>query len=338
MPRRMRLRKRPEIVIFAIVAAIVGLLIANKVSHTRVVSATLTSDEQILNTVVNAAVDGKRVIKFESTVCPSEDVLDNLFPEVLKKNPYVGAEIHHYEYRYTMSGGHYKTKLKLRKPSKIAAFLTRLRVKSIAKNLNEKLDNDYDKVKATHDYLIQINKYSYIYGGAFNCLYLRSSACNGYASSFFLIMKELGIPCTCEFGSAHEWNSVCVDGVWYNIDVTWDDQDHSVVYDYFLKSDIDWQGHHHGNSNATKSLPVEGRGAYENFRLVPSYRTYANLGGILGVIILFFVFRIVRKVAAKAELRKIEKQLDCEEQARRLFEEELERKRRAFAEEDHNLY
>ena len=78
------MRKRPEIVIFVIIAAIVGLLIANKVWHTRGVSATLTSDEQILNTVVNAAVDGKRVVKFESTVCPSEAVLDNLFSEVLK--------------------------------------------------------------------------------------------------------------------------------------------------------------------------------------------------------------------------------------------------------------
>ena len=332
------MKKRPEIVLFAIVAVIAGLLIFNAVSHTRRISATLTSDEQILNAVVQAAVDGKRVVRFESTVCPSESVLDTVFAEVIKKNPYMGAELHHYEYRYTVSGSHYKTKLKFRKPSKIAAFLTRLRVKSIAKHLNEKLDNDYDKVKAVHDYLIQINKYSYIYGGAFNCLYLRSSACNGYASSFYLIMTELGIPCTCEFGDYHEWNSVCVDGVWYNIDVTWDDQDHSVIYDFFLKSNNDWQGHHHGNSNATKSLPVTGKGAYENFRLVPSYRTYANLGGILGVIVLFFVFRIVRKVAAKAELRKIEKQLDREEQARRLFEEELERKRKAFAEEDHSLY
>ena len=332
------MRKRPEIAIFILIGAIVGLLIIGKISHTRVISATLTSDEQILNAAVQAAVDGKRVVKFESTVCPSESTLDHVFSEVLKKNPYVGAELHHYEYRYIVSGSHYKTRLKFSKPSKIAAFFTRLRVKSIAKNLNNKLDSDYDKVKAVHDYLIQINKYSYINGGAFNCLYLRSSACNGYASSFFLIMQELGIPCTCEFGSNHEWNSVCVDGVWYNIDVTWDDQNHAVVYDYFLKCNNDWAGHHHGSSDAVQSLPVTGKGAYENFRLIPSYRTFANIGGIAGAVALFFLFRLIRKIAAKAELHKIEAQLDREEQARRLFEEELERKRQAFAQEDHNLY
>lgn len=34
----------------------------------------------------------------------------------------------------------------------------------------------------------------------------------------------------------HTWNLVKVDGKYYNLDVTWDDQE-NVVYTYFLRSD-----------------------------------------------------------------------------------------------------
>ena len=332
------MNKNPVLGIAIFIFVIVGLIVGNKALHTRAVSAILSSDEQILNTVVDAAVDGKTTVTFRSSVCPSESVMDNIFPRVLEKDAYIGAELHHYTYRYTMSGAYYKVKVKLSKPSKLAAYFSRIRARQIAKNLNAKLDNDYDKVKAVHDYLIQINKYSYLHGGAFNCMYLRSSACNGYAGAFYVIMKELGIPATCEFGSNHEWNRVYVDGHWYNMDLTWDDQNHRVVYDYFLKNDNDWVGHEHGGSDAPKSLEATGRMPSENFKLIPSYRTFANLGGIAFVVAMFFAFRLIRVIANKRELAKIEKQLRREEEARRIFEAELEAKRKAFSEEDHNLY
>ena len=53
---------------------------------------------------------------------------------------------------------------------------------------------------------------------------------------------------------------------------------------------------------------------------------------------MFFAFRLIRVIANKRELAKIEKQLRREEEARRIFEAELEAKRKAFSEEDHNLY
>ena len=34
-----------------------------------------------------------------------------------------------------------------------------------------------------------------------------------------------------------------MDGQWYNIDLTWDDQDDRIVYDYFLKNNIEFTNH-----------------------------------------------------------------------------------------------
>ncbi|MCR4936350.1 MAG: DUF4358 domain-containing protein [Oscillospiraceae bacterium] len=55
--------------------------------------------------------------------------------------------------------------------------------------------------------------------------------CEGYTSSFQLLMDLIGIPCLSvkghsdngrEYGE-HAWNQVLLDGDWYVVDVTWDD-------------------------------------------------------------------------------------------------------------------
>ncbi len=59
-----------------------------------------------------------------------------------------------------------------------------------------------------------------------------------------MLMNAAGIECKVIYGSTtrggyHAWNQVKVDGVWYNIDVTWDDPDSgsTIYYDYFCVSD-----------------------------------------------------------------------------------------------------
>lgn len=55
--------------------------------------------------------------------------------------------------------------------------------------------------------------------------------CEAYSRAFMLLCKKVGIPCVlvdgwgANFGSAgpHMWNNVRVDGVWYAVDVTWND-------------------------------------------------------------------------------------------------------------------
>ena len=57
--------------------------------------------------------------------------------------------------------------------------------------------------------------------------------CEGYARAFKVLCDRLGIPCVLTEGyarssksgsyQAHMWNYVCVEGVWYAVDVTWND-------------------------------------------------------------------------------------------------------------------
>ena len=53
--------------------------------------------------------------------------------------------------------------------------------------------------------------------------------CDGYSEAFQLLMNMAGIPCVhvCaypeDYGEGHRWNKVQLDGVWYNVDLTWAD-------------------------------------------------------------------------------------------------------------------
>ena len=55
--------------------------------------------------------------------------------------------------------------------------------------------------------------------------------CAGYAGVFLQMMRTLGIPTITDgtpayhTGEQHEWNRVFVDGRWYVVDVTWNDND-----------------------------------------------------------------------------------------------------------------
>ena len=121
-------------------------------------------------------------------------------------------------------------------------------VKEIAKEIEKNALNDYEKIKMTHDFLAKNVEYVTGYDGAFNALLLGKSVCNGYAASFQLIMEELRIPSVmvCSNEINHAWNCVYLEGAWYNIDVTWDDDTEKtglIYYQYFLKGQEDFWGH-----------------------------------------------------------------------------------------------
>ena len=126
------------------------------------------------------------------------------------------------------------------------------------KNLKEALDyaesfsrTEY-KAKAIHDWIILHIDYDWRYynGGMPEVSYYPEgvfiyslAVCNGYATSFQLCMDILGIPCELvkgrgrESGEGHAWNRYQLDGEWYQIDLTWDDQCGGVVYTYFNVTD-----------------------------------------------------------------------------------------------------
>lgn len=99
------------------------------------------------------------------------------------------------------------------------------------------------------DEIIKNNAYD-----AYGALVDGKAVCEGYSRAFSMLCRELDIDCVCVSGlgndSLHMWNSVCLEGKWYNVDVTWDDpdseeEDLSVFkYAFFNMNDTMFGKHH----------------------------------------------------------------------------------------------
>ena len=121
--------------------------------------------------------------------------------------------------------------------------------------------SDYEKVKYIHDYICEQGSYDYTYTNydAYSLLFNKTAVCEGYALAFYRLARAADLDCRIITGTAsgdkvvqgtisegnsdtgdnHAWNAVLVDGKWYNIDLTWDDQK-TLSYAFFLKSDSDF--------------------------------------------------------------------------------------------------
>ena len=126
---------------------------------------------------------------------------------------------------------------------------------SIKSNLNGDI---YSQILQVHNYLIDntiydSNSTTELSHGIYGTLVNNLAVCDGYAKAFKFIMDDLGISCieVCGIGQnssgkteSHAWNDILIDGVWYAVDVTWDDPiivggngklTDDLRYNYFLK-------------------------------------------------------------------------------------------------------
>lgn len=145
-----------------------------------------------------------------------------------------------------------------------------LEIYRIAEEITANCNNNKEKVKAVHDWLCKnvaydydnylsdsIPRDSYYETGV---IFNHRAVCNGYAVTFQDFMDVLGIECETISGTArnsagsvggHAWNRVKLNGVWYYIDVTWDDpvpdSGQGVVYQYkyYLVTDPTFGGNHY---------------------------------------------------------------------------------------------
>lgn len=118
--------------------------------------------------------------------------------------------------------------------------------------------SEFEKAITIHDWLTFNIDYDLTYShyDLEETLRDRTGVCQGYALAFNSMAKHAGLNCVYITGTAdngsgggyqgHAWNRVKINGVWYNVDVTWDDpvyegkkpSDHSMNgYGYFLVSD-----------------------------------------------------------------------------------------------------
>lgn len=126
-------------------------------------------------------------------------------------------------------------------------------VKSILAGLDFKRStSDYEKIRAVHDYLVRTVTYDTIHKKnegyhldttAYAAFLNGTATCQGYSVAAYRLLREAGVHCRIVTGTVadgktterHAWNLVELDGVYFNLDATWDAL--LETEDYFLKSD-----------------------------------------------------------------------------------------------------
>lgn len=125
------------------------------------------------------------------------------------------------------------------------------------KLINSLTGTDYDKIMKIHDYLVDNIEYDSTYQATgtysvYGALVGKKCVCEGYAKALKYLANSAGIKCEMMQGTAtnssgqtesHAWNCVKIDGIWYEIDATWDDpiivgngyKANTFKYRYFLK-------------------------------------------------------------------------------------------------------
>ncbi len=134
--------------------------------------------------------------------------------------------------------------------SECEAYITNLneRIREILSKA-QSAKNDYQKEKLIHDELLSGCSYKtgitgsgdgWEYFTTYGALVNGEAVCEGYAKSMQLLLTQAGLECTTVRGigdgTAHLWNYVRLDGKWYHLDPTWDDNSNEVTHEYFNMS------------------------------------------------------------------------------------------------------
>ena len=110
--------------------------------------------------------------------------------------------------------------------------------------------SEYAREKLLHDRLAARVTYDGTGANAHNAygaLMEGKAVCEGYAEAFQYLLQKAGIQSFIITGTSsnpatgipegHAWNAVRIDGRYYHVDVTWDDQGENIFYAYFNKTD-----------------------------------------------------------------------------------------------------
>ncbi len=109
---------------------------------------------------------------------------------------------------------------------------------------------EYEKEKTLHDLLA--TKVSYVSTAnahnAYGALVEGKAVCEGYAEALQCLLQRVGIQSIQVYGESrgenHAWNMVRIDGEYYLVDLTWNDQDTMLLYAYFNQtSDVFAEDH-----------------------------------------------------------------------------------------------
>ena len=133
----------------------------------------------------------------------------------------------------------------------------RKKAKAVIAEITNASMSDLEKALAIYNWMaknIEYDMEGYLSGSislecfsAYGALFDGLAVCDGYARTFIVLAEEAGLGVKYVSGLAnngetfgsHAWNQVEIDGVWYNVDITWDDVGNEIFFDYFLLSNDD---------------------------------------------------------------------------------------------------
>lgn len=131
----------------------------------------------------------------------------------------MGGDVTRVEVPYAMTESEYNSKLRQ----------TRNVIEGIAGQCKELTDKQ--KEKLIYDYIVANCVYdenAQWAGTAYGCLVEGKAKCDGISSAMKWVSEEVGISCMTISGEpndgsiGHAWNVICIDGQWYDLDVTAD--------------------------------------------------------------------------------------------------------------------
>ena len=111
---------------------------------------------------------------------------------------------------------------------------TEYQVQQVVSQIQPEGKTDYEIVCAVNEYLCdtvyypESKPYEPVTHTAYGALYNGCAVCEGYACAAKLLLSACGVESDIEVGDCiegggHAWNLVKVDGVWYQLDVCWND-------------------------------------------------------------------------------------------------------------------
>lgn len=220
----------------------------------------LTADQAVvLNQILTGIENFETNINIKDDVLKKDDIEDLKSLFVLVKIACIENSSVSSSYKYA-GNSEYITAIKLTyTKSKVKAQSEKnqlnQKVNSILKGMTSDM-SEFEKVEYIHDYINEICVYGESetnnHDSAYGCLVEGQAVCEGYSKAFLLLCDRAGINSTIVTGTAlssngesvsHMWNMVMIDGLWYHIDLTWDDPtlnppDRNYVrYDFFNVTD-----------------------------------------------------------------------------------------------------
>ncbi|GAA0078209.1 hypothetical protein UT300005_25870 [Clostridium sp. CTA-5] len=219
---------------------ILSLVIVSSASVNVFASEQVNNAQELENSMYNHLEnwDTDFVLYYNGNDIDNSNKIKDVFEAACKKDDYLERSVSNY--RILIRGAEEQVNVTYRTTSEQEKYINS-ELKRIVNNLIDKNMSDIDKVVAINNYLVKIYKYDDTLksDNVYSALTTGKTICQGYAMTAYKMFNLAGIQSRIVIGTlnntGHAWNLVKVNGQWYHLDITNND---NVVRDkYLLESD-----------------------------------------------------------------------------------------------------